>query len=216
MRPLTQKILLDVGEGHAMNDSFNKIGETLQSARKARGLRTADVARELRISADYLRLLELGEFDQLPAPTYVSGFQKLWKVLGLDGADLAGRFYAISSDASSAMDYVAGHSWPASTVCPAVASLFVVLCLLAMVDGTGSLVPDADATVESELAVVEIDNKKPGLMEKMPLGRNLKQPLSNIWHGTAYQMPSCPDDVVDIMPHASRVGADEHGWWRCE
>ena len=72
-----------------MNDSFKRIGKQLQAARKERGLRTADVARELRISADYLRLLESGDFDQLPAPTYVSGFLRSYgKFLGLDGAIL--------------------------------------------------------------------------------------------------------------------------------
>ena len=45
-------------------------------ARCELGLRMSDVARELRISADYLKLLEAGDFDQLPAPTYVSGFLK--------------------------------------------------------------------------------------------------------------------------------------------
>ena len=71
---MTQKILPGVGEGQTMNDSFKRIGKQLQEARKERALRLADVARELRISADYLKLLESGDFDQLPAPTYVSGF----------------------------------------------------------------------------------------------------------------------------------------------
>ena len=89
-----------------MNDSFKRIGQQLQAARKERGLRTADVARELRISADYLRWLETGDFDQLPAPTYVSGFLRSYgKFLELDGADLAGRFYAIVGDASSNVDF---------------------------------------------------------------------------------------------------------------
>ena len=64
------------------------------------------MARELRISADYLRWLESGDFDQLPAPTYVSGFLRSYgKFLGLDGADLASRFYAIKGDASSTVNY---------------------------------------------------------------------------------------------------------------
>ena len=103
---VTQQILPGVDEGQTMNDSFKKIGKELQVARKELGLRTADVARELRISADYLRLLESGDFDQLPAPTYVSGFLRSYgKFLGLDGADLAGRFYAIKGDASTTINY---------------------------------------------------------------------------------------------------------------
>ena len=61
---LTQQSLPDVGEGQTMNDSFKKIGKQLQAARKELGLRTSDVAREIRISADYLRCLEAGDFDQ--------------------------------------------------------------------------------------------------------------------------------------------------------
>ena len=41
-----------------MNDSFKRIGKQLQAERKERCLRLTDVARELRISADYLKLLE--------------------------------------------------------------------------------------------------------------------------------------------------------------
>ena len=69
-----------------MNDSFQRIGKQLQCVRKERGLRLSDVARELRISAEYLKLLESGDFDQLPAPTYVSGFLRTYgKFLELDG-----------------------------------------------------------------------------------------------------------------------------------
>ena len=129
---MTQKILLGVGEGQTMNDSFKRIGKQLQAARKERALRLADVARELRISADYLKLLESGDFDQLPAPTYVSGFLRSYgKFLGLDGADLSGRFYAIKGVASAKMDYkLPVTAGPPQRSAPAVASLFVVLVLV--------------------------------------------------------------------------------------
>ena len=67
-----------------MNDSFKRIGKQLQAARKERGLRTADVARELRISADYLRWLESGDFDQLPRRRMYLAF-RLWQVFELTG-----------------------------------------------------------------------------------------------------------------------------------
>jgi len=177
MTLLTQKILPGVGEGQTMNDSFKKIGDELQAARKARGLRTADVARELRISADYLRWLESGDFDQLPAPTYVSGFLRSYgKFLGLDGADLAGRFYAIKGDASSTVDYkLPVTAGPPQRSAPVVASLFVVLALIGYGGWywiSGPTTPDA--TSESELAVVEIDTKQPGLMEKNAIGQRLE------------------------------------------
>ena len=174
---LTQQILMGVDEGWIMNDNFKKIGKDLQAARKELGLRTADVARELRISADYLRFLESGDFDQLPAPTYVSGFLRSYsKFIGLNGADLAGRFYAINGDASSTIDYkLPVTAGPPQRSAPAVASLFVVLALFGYggwywFGGPTTL----DATAENDLAVVEIDNKQPSLMEKNAIGQGLE------------------------------------------
>ena len=194
---MTQKIQPGVGEGQTMNDSFKRIGKQLQAARKERGLRTADVARELRISADYLRWLESGDFDQLPAPTYVSGFLRSYgKFLGLDGADLAGRFYAIKGDASSTVDYkLPVTAGPPQRSAPAMASLFVVLALIGYGGWywiSGPTTPDA--TAESELAVVEIDSKQPGLMEKNAIGQRLETASQTI-SGT---MPGDQDSTVTI------------------
>ena len=174
---MTQNILPGAGESQTMSDSFQKIGTALRVARKERGLRTADVATELRISADYLRLLESGDFDQLPAPTYVSGFLRSYgKFLGLDGADLAGRFYAIKGDASTTIDYkLPVTAGPPQRSAPAVASLFVVLALIGYGGWywiSGPTTPDA--TAESELAILDIDNKQPGLMEKNAIGQKFE------------------------------------------
>ena len=160
-----------------MNDSFKRIGKQLQAARKERALRLADVARELRISADYLKLLESGDFDQLPAPTYVSGFLRSYgKFLGLDGADLAGRFYSIKGVASAKMDYkLPVTAGPPQRSAPAVASLFVVLALVGYGGWywiSGPTTPDAG--VEGELAVVEMDRTQPGQMEKNAIGQRLE------------------------------------------
>ena len=176
-KDLTQQILPGAGEGQAVNDSYKKIGTQLQVARKERGLRTADVARELRISADYLKLLEAGNFDQLPAPTYVSGFLRSYgKFLGLDGADLACRFYAINGDAASTIDYkLPVAAGPPQRSAPAVASLFVVLALISY--GGWYWLGEAttpDPTSQSELVVFGIDSKKPGLMEKNAIGQKVE------------------------------------------
>ena len=174
---LAQKIRSGVDGGQAMNDSFKRIGDQLQAARKDRGLRKSDVARELRISAEYLRWLESGDFDQLPAPAYVSGFLRSYgKFLGLDGANLADRFYAIKGDAASKIDYTLPvTAGPPQRSAPAVASLFVVLALISYGGWywvSGPTTPDA--TAESELAVFEIENKQPGLMEKNAIGQRLE------------------------------------------
>ena len=150
-------------------DSYKRIGTQLKTARREHGFRLSDVARELRISGDYLKLLESGEFDQLPAPTYVSGFLRSYgKFVGLDGAELASRFYALQDHASSKMDYkLPATAAPPQRSAPAVASLCVVLAIGVYggwywFSGPKTL----DATVESELAAVELDSSRPGMMEK--------------------------------------------------
>ena len=141
----------------------------MKTARHEHGFRLSDVARELRISGDYLKLLESGEFDQLPAPTYVSGFLRSYgKFVGLDGAELASRFYALQDHASSKMDYkLPATAAPPQRSAPAVASLCVVLAFGVYggwywFSGPKTL----DATVETELAAVELDSSRPGMMEK--------------------------------------------------
>jgi cytoskeleton protein RodZ len=212
---LTQKILPGVVEGQTMNDSFKRIGKQLQAARKERGLRTSDVARELRISADYLRWLESGDFDQLPAPTYVSGFLRSYgKFLGLDGADLAGRFYDIKGDASSTINYkLPVTAGPPQRSAPAVASLFVVLALIGYGGWywiSGPTTPDA--TAESELAVVEIDAKQPGLMEKNAIGQRMET-ASQTTSGTVPGDQEAPviiakDDAAEKISPVMTAGAN--------
>ncbi|MDB4853074.1 DUF4115 domain-containing protein [Alphaproteobacteria bacterium] len=150
-------------------DSYIRIGMQLKTARRDHGFRLTDVARELRISGDYLKLLESGEFDQLPAPTYVSGFLRSYgKFVGLDGAELASRFYALQDHASSKMDYkLPVTAGPPQRSAPAVASLCVVLAIGVYggwywFSGPKTL----DATVESEMAAVELDSSRAGMMEK--------------------------------------------------
>ena len=150
-------------------DSYKRIGAQLKTARHEHGFRLSDVARELRISGDYLKLLESGEFDQLPAPTYVSGFLRSYgKFVGLDGAELASRFYALQGHASSKMDYkLPAAAAPPQRSAPAVASLCVLLAIGVYggwywFSGPKTL----DVTVESELAAVELDSSRPGMMEK--------------------------------------------------
>ena len=150
-------------------DSYKRIGTQLKTTRRDQGFRLTDVARELRIPGDYLKLLESGEFDQLPAPTYVSGFLRSYgKFVGLDGAELASRFYALQGYESSKMDYkLPATAAPPQRSAPAVASLCVVLAIGVYggwywFSGPKTL----DATVESELAAVELDSSRPGMMEK--------------------------------------------------
>ena len=166
---MTDNYSTEFDENQMTADSYKRIGAQLKTARHEHGFRLSDVARELRISGDYLKLLESGEFDQLPAPTYVSGFLRSYgKFVGLDGAELASRFYALQDHASSKMDYkLPATAAPPQRSAPAVASLCVVLAVGVYggwywFSGPKTL----DATVESELAAVELDSSRPGMMEK--------------------------------------------------
>ena len=166
---MTDKHLTEFDENQMTADSYKRIGTQLKTARSELGFRLSDVARELRISGDYLKLLESGEFDQLPAPTYVSGFLRSYgKFVGLDGAELASRFYALQDHASSKMDYkLPATAAPPQRSAPAVASLCVVLAIGVYGSWYWFSGPKTlDATVESELAAVELDSSRPGMMEK--------------------------------------------------
>ena len=166
---MKDKYSTEFDENQMTADSYKRIGTQLKTARREHEFRLSDVACELRISRDYLKLLESGEFDQLPAPTYVSGFLRSYgKFVGLDGAELARRFYALQDHASSKMDYkLPATAAPPQRSAPAVASLCVVLAIGVYggwywFSGPKTL----DATVESELAAVELDSSRPGMMEK--------------------------------------------------
>ena len=61
------------------------IGETLREARMRQQLDIADVERQTKIRAKYLRALENEEFGMLPGPTFVKTFLRTYaEVLGLD------------------------------------------------------------------------------------------------------------------------------------
>ena len=151
------------------SDSYKRIGMQLKTARCKLGLRLQDVGRELRISGDYLRLIEAGDFDQLPAPTYVSGFLRSYgKFVGLDAAELASRFYALQGSASAQMSYkLPVTAGPPQRSAPAVASLCVVLVVSAYGGWYWMNGPkEPTAARESEQANNTLDSLRPRLMEQ--------------------------------------------------
>ncbi len=71
-----------------------KLGETLRQARNSRGLSTAEVAEDTRISRKYIAALELENFDCLPqASIYVKSYLKtLARRYGLGAEDLLAEY----------------------------------------------------------------------------------------------------------------------------
>ena len=68
-----------------MDHSAENIGQLLQQKRQALGLSLDDVAEQTRIRMAHLESLEENRFDDLPGPTYVTGFLRIYaRFLGLD------------------------------------------------------------------------------------------------------------------------------------
>ena len=88
------------------DDSFEAIGAELAGARIAQGMQIAEVAQLLRISKHYLKDIEAGSFDQLPGPTYVSGYLRSYaRVVGLDAVALTNRYRELLNGETAAIHY---------------------------------------------------------------------------------------------------------------
>ena len=88
------------------DDCFEAIGAELSCARIAQGMQIAEVAQLLRISKHYLKDIEAGSFDQLPGPTYVSGYLRSYaRVVGLDAVALTNRYRELLNDETAAIHY---------------------------------------------------------------------------------------------------------------
>ena len=88
------------------DDSFEAIGAEFAGARIAQGMQIAEVAQLLRISKHYLKHLEAGAFDQLPGPTYVSGYLRSYaRVVGVDAVALTNRYRELLNGESAAIHY---------------------------------------------------------------------------------------------------------------
>ena len=110
------------------DDSFEQIGSTLREARRAQGLKINDVSQHLRISVDYLSKLEMGAFDQLPAPAYVTGFLRSYgHFVAVDPTALVTRYNDLTTKAATMPTYkIPVGARPPQRSAPAIASMLVV------------------------------------------------------------------------------------------
>ena len=92
-----------------MRDSGKAIGATLRTARLDSGMSVADVSQTLRISRDFIKMLEAGEFDTLPSPTYVAGYIRSYgAAVGIEPkavAALVEAYYAQLEDGAATPTY---------------------------------------------------------------------------------------------------------------
>jgi cytoskeletal protein RodZ len=71
------------------------VGEQLRAAREKQGLSLEDVASQTRIPRRHLENLEIGDWSQLPAPTYTLGFAKSYAgAVGLDRTEIGDQLRA--------------------------------------------------------------------------------------------------------------------------
>ena len=139
------------------DDSFEQIGSTLKQARRAQGLKISDASQKLRISVDYLSKLEMGAFDQLPAPAYVTGFLRSYgQCVALDPTTLVARYNDLTTKAATMPTYkIPVGSRPPQRSAPAIASMLVVCAGIAYGGWywvNGGDVNDQMAMVPSEIA----------------------------------------------------------------
>ena len=138
------------------DDSFEQIGSTLKQARRAQGLKISDISQQLRISVDYLSKLEMGAFDQLPAPAYVTGFLRSYgQCVALDPTTLVARYNDLTTKAATMPTYkIPVGARPPQRSAPAIASMLVVCAGIAYGGWywvNGGNVNDQMAMVPSEI-----------------------------------------------------------------
>src|SRR5574341_111577 len=68
---------------------MESLGQKLKKAREAKGLSLEEIAKITKISEKSLVLIENGQYQDLPASTYIKGFIKLYaQCVGLDTASV--------------------------------------------------------------------------------------------------------------------------------
>lgn len=92
-----------------MDDRGKSIGADLRAARLRAGMSIADVTQTIRISRDFVKMLEAGEFDTLPSSTYCAGYIRSYgAAVGIEPkavAALVEAYYAQLADGAATPSY---------------------------------------------------------------------------------------------------------------
>ena len=197
-------------------DSFEQIGSTLTEARRAQGLKISDVSQRLRISVDYLSKLELGEFDELPAPAYVTGFLRSYgQFLELDPATLVVRYTALTSESAAMPTYkIPVGARPPQRSAPAIASVLVVCAGIAYGGWywiNGGDVSDPMAIVPNEIVA---SPPVPAAMQDAPIdqGTVSSVPVDGQVQNQDLKLPAQPEKMITaeaVIPTLSGATTDQ-------
>ena len=140
----------DIKEKH---DSGKAIGATLRAARLDSGMSVADISHRIRISKDFVKMLEAGEFGALPSPTYVAGYIRSYgAAVGIEpkaGATLVTAYFAQLEEGAATPSYrfPLGDQRPRRS-----GALAASIAVLAAIGGyTGWYLMDRPQTIEDVL-----------------------------------------------------------------
>ncbi|MDD0844741.1 RodZ domain-containing protein [Pseudomonas sp. Gutcm_11s] len=109
-------------------------GETLRKVRESKNLALSDVAVQLNLTAQALRNLEAGAFDQLPGHTFARGYVRAYaKLMAMDPDQLVTEFdqYTGTDASGSSVSSLARIEEPAR-VSQSLVKLFSVVALVAL------------------------------------------------------------------------------------
>ena len=198
------------------SDSFEQIGSTLAEARRAQGLKINDVSQQLRISVDYLSKLELGAFDELPAPAYVKGFLRSYgRFVALDPEKLVVRYTALTAETAAMPTYkIPVGARPPQRSAPAIASILVVCAGIAYVGWywiNGGDVNDRMAMVPNEIVALP---PVPAAIQDTPIdqGTLLSVPVDGQVQNQDLTLTAQPEKVNTaeaLIPTPSVATADQ-------
>ena len=131
------------------------VGERLRAAREEKKMRLEDIAAQTRIPQRHLEALERSEWDQLPAPTYTTGFAKSYAgAVGLDRmeigdqlrAEMGGqRFTANTIEAFEPAD--PRRTMPKSLVIGTIVGLIVLIALMSWLNQRSLQTPEETTNV---------------------------------------------------------------------
>ena len=196
------------------DDSFEQIGSTLNQARRAQGLKISDVSQHLRISVDYLSKLEMGAFDQLPAPAYVTGFLRSYgQFVAVDATTLVARYNDLTTEAATMPTYkIPVGARPPQRSAPAIASMLVVCAGIAYGgwywinggDGTdrmamvlGEVVTPLPLPAAMQDTLIDQDTVSPVPVDGQAEGQDLTAPAKPEKVITAAAVIPAPSVVID-------------------
>jgi cytoskeleton protein RodZ len=152
------------------------VGERLRAAREEKGLSLEDVAAQTRIPRRHLESLEQADWDQLPAPTYTTGFAKSYaSAVGLDrteiGDQLRGEMGGMRPPTATAEVFEPAdpaRTMPRWLVLAAIAAVVLVVAVMTWLSNR-SLHDDAGASQPAATAPMAQTPAQPATVAPQPI-----------------------------------------------